>query len=104
TAQTATDNIYAWATAGTFARFNYNYREKYLFEVNGRYDGASLFPADRRFQFLPSVSVGYNLAKEAYWDNLYHAISTMKVRASYGMLGDVTSLINGGSYYLYQPA
>src|SRR5690606_1907668 len=44
-----------WATAGFFARLNYNYKEKYLLEVNGRYDGSSRFLNDKRWNLFPSV-------------------------------------------------
>jgi TonB-linked SusC/RagA family outer membrane protein len=98
------DALYEWATSGIFTRFNYNYKEKYLLEFNGRYDGTSLFPSNRRWQFFPSISAGYNIAREAYWDDLSNILSTLKIRASYGMLGDISSLINSGSYYLSQPS
>ncbi len=100
----ANDALYEWATSGIFTRFNYNYKEKYLLEFNGRYDGTSLFPSNRRWQFFPSVSAGYNIAKEQYWNSLRSTFSTVKLRASYGMLGDISSLINSGSYYLSQPS
>jgi TonB-linked SusC/RagA family outer membrane protein len=83
-------------------RFNYNYRDKYLLEFNGRYDGASLFPSNRRYHFFPSISAGYNIAKEKFWDPLKGTIGNLKLRASYGNLGDVSSLLDAGNYYLYQ--
>lgn len=99
---TVNDALYNWATSGTFVRFNYNYDEKYLLEFNGRYDGTSLFPENRRYQFFPSVSAGYNISKEAFWDPLKKVVSSLKLRGSYGQLGDISSLINAGSYYLSQ--
>jgi TonB-linked SusC/RagA family outer membrane protein len=81
-------NIPNWATMGVFGRVNYDFDEKYLFEVNGRYDGSSRFPEYNRFGFFPSVSVGYNLAKEKYWDGLRDKISFFKLYSSYGSLGN----------------
>ena len=45
-----------WAILGGFARVNYSFKDKYLIEVNGRYDGSSKFPATQRYAFFPSVS------------------------------------------------
>lgn len=99
---TVGDSYSNWATEGTFIRFNYNYRDKYLLEFNGRYDGASLFPSNRRYHFFPSVSAGYNIARESFWKPWSHMVGNLKLRASYGALGDVTSLLDAGNYYLYQ--
>jgi hypothetical protein len=57
-----------WAILGGFGRINYNYKERYLAEVNGRYDGSSKFPADQRYGFFPSFSAGWRVAKEAFWN------------------------------------
>lgn len=94
--QNISDGIPHWATAGTFARINYNYDEKYLLELNGRYDGTSLFPEGSRFGFFPSISAGYNLAREQYWEPLKKYVSEFKIRASYGSLGN-----QNVSNYLY---
>lgn len=82
------DNIPVWSTMGIFGRINYDFDEKYLLEINGRYDGSSRFPEYNRFGFFPSVSVGYNLAKEKYWDKLRNTIGFFKLYASYGELGN----------------
>lgn len=85
---TVSDYKGEWATQGIFGRFNYNYDEKYLFEVNGRYDGSSRFPRDFRWGFFPSASVGYVVSKEQFFTPLYGAIDFLKFRASYGRLGN----------------
>ncbi|WP_340110689.1 SusC/RagA family TonB-linked outer membrane protein [Maribellus mangrovi] len=77
-----------WATLGAFGRLSYDYMEKYLFEFNGRYDGASKFPEDHRFGFFPSFALGYNMHKENYWEPLSNIFNTFKLRASYGTLGN----------------
>ncbi len=78
-----------WATVGFFGRINYNYKEKYLFEFNGRYDGSSRFIRSERWNFFPSFSVGWNVAKEDFWTGkLSEIVDKFKVRASYGELGN----------------
>lgn len=88
-----------WATQGVFMRFNYNFNEKYLFEVNGRYDGSSRFQeASEQWGLFPSVSVGYNISKESFWDPIKNIINNLRLRASYGSLGN-----QDVSQYLYIP-
>ena len=87
-----------WATLGVFGRFNYNYDEKWLFEFSSRYDGTSRFQENHRYGFFPSVSLGYNVAREKFWEPLSDKISLLKVRASYGTLGNQDI---SGSYYPY---
>ena len=77
-----------WATAGFFGRINYNYAEKYLVELNARYDGTSRFLEDKRWNLFPSVSVGWNLSREEFWESLSNTVNTFKVRASWGELGN----------------
>ncbi len=77
-----------WGTTGIFGRINYNFDEKYLIEVSSRYDGTSRFGEGRRWGLFPSVSVGYNVAKESFWAGLVDNVSMLKIRASYGTLGN----------------
>jgi TonB-linked SusC/RagA family outer membrane protein len=77
-----------WQTAGFFGRVNYNYDEKYLFEANLRYDGTSRFRSDKMWKLFPSVSLGWNIAREKFWENLAGTVNTLKLRASYGSLGN----------------
>ena len=77
-----------WQTAGFFGRVNYNYDEKYLFEANLRYDGTSRFRSDKMWKLFPSVSLGWNIAREQFWENLAGTVNTLKLRASYGSLGN----------------
>lgn len=85
--QRSSDGASHYAISGTFARFNYNYDEKYLVEFNARYDGTSRFPPGKRFGFFPSVSAGYNIARENFWP-LQKEVNEFKVRASYGSIGN----------------
>jgi TonB-linked SusC/RagA family outer membrane protein len=82
------DSYYESAQAGYFARLNYNYDEKYLFEANIRYDGSSRFVGNKRWAWFPSFSAGWNIAKENFFKNLSNKISTLKIRGSWGQLGN----------------
>ncbi|MEN7546946.1 TonB-dependent receptor [Rapidithrix thailandica] len=77
-----------WAVRGIFYRVNYDFEGKYLLELNGRYDGTSRFPKDRRFGFFPSVSVGWRVSEEAFFEPVQKFVSDLKLRASYGELGN----------------
>ena len=77
-----------WAILGGFSRLNYAFKDRYLVEVNARYDGSSKFPSNQRFGFFPSVSAGWKINKESFWKVSSKAISEFKVRASYGSLGN----------------
>lgn len=77
-----------WAILGGFSRLNYSFKDRYLVEVNARYDGSSKFPANQRYGFFPSVSAGWRINKESFWNVSQKAISDLKIRASYGALGN----------------
>ncbi len=77
-----------WATAGFFGRLNYDYDGKYLLEANLRTDASSRFRADKRWGVFPSVSAGWNVAREEFWGSLNKTVSTFKFRGSYGSLGN----------------
>lgn len=77
-----------WGTAGYFARINYNWNEIWLLELNGRIDGSSSFPANDRWAFFPSGSVGYRFSQEKYFEPLRDIISNGKLRASFGEIGN----------------
>lgn len=76
------------ATQGYFGRMNYNYREKYLFETNIRYDGSYVFRQGNRWGFFPSASAGWNIHKEPFWKPIETYINTLKLKASWGQLGN----------------
>ncbi|WP_299584598.1 TonB-dependent receptor [uncultured Sunxiuqinia sp.] len=77
-----------WAIRGAFFRINYNYNGKYLFEMNGRYDGTSKFPTADRFQFFPSFSAGWRISEESFMASTRNVLNNLKLRASYGSLGN----------------
>lgn len=83
-----TGDYYRWRTVGAFARINYAFADRYLLEVNGRYDGSSKFPQRQRWAFFPSVSVGWRLTEEPWFNVNKDAVSNIKFRASFGALGN----------------
>ena len=90
-----------WSSLGIFARANYNYKYRYLAEVNFRADGASRFPKDQRWGYFPSVSVGWNITEEPFMERVKNAwMDNLKIRASYGTLGNQ----NTSSFYPYYQA
>lgn len=91
-----------YAIRGAFYRINYNYKYRYLFEANGRYDGSSKFPKDDRFGFFPSFSVGWNIAREAWMEKALDYVSDLKLRASWGQIGN-QNIGNYGYYSTMQP-
>lgn len=92
-----TDVRNGWATRGFFGRLNYDYNEKYLLEFNGRYDGSSRFAAENRWGFFPSISAGWNIAREEFMSEATKVVSLLKLRASYGQLGNQA----GASLYTF---
>ncbi len=77
-----------WATAGVFYRANYAFKNKYLLELNGRYDGSSKFPSQQSFGFFPSASVGWKVTEENFMATSRGWLDNLKLRGSYGSLGN----------------
>ncbi len=77
-----------WKYLGLFYRLNYNFKNKYLLELNGRYDGSSKFPYNQRFGFFPSVSAGWNISEEPFMESWKTWLDNLKLRTSYGSLGN----------------
>lgn len=87
-----------WSSLGIFGRINYNFADRYMLEVNLRGDAASRFPKDQRWGTFPSVSIGWNIAQENFWETIrYNGVEYLKLRASYGTLGNQ----NTTSFYPY---
>lgn len=83
-----------WAIEGAFSRINYSFKDRYLVEFDARYDGSSKFPVNQHYGFFPSASAGWRVAREAFWNVDPKIISDLKIRGSYGSLGNG----NIGSY------
>jgi TonB-linked SusC/RagA family outer membrane protein len=88
--QTASGGEYWESLIGFFGRVNYNYREKYLFEGNLRYDGSSKFPTRLQWRWFPSFSAGWRLSEETWMDWSKPWLSALKLRGSWGTIGDQT--------------
>ena len=101
TNRNATDEASQLAVRGTFGRINYAYREKYLLELNGRYDGTSRFLKDVRYKFYPGVSGAWVPSKETFWEPIQNYVNQFKLRASYASLGDQAFTSN---YYPFFPS
>jgi tonB-linked outer membrane protein, susC/ragA family len=77
-----------WRTVGFFGRINYGYMNRYLLEVNLRYDGTSRFRSDSRWVWSPSVSAGWNIAQENFFEPAKQYVDVLKIRGSYGQLAN----------------
>ncbi|MCD8293452.1 MAG: TonB-dependent receptor [Prevotellaceae bacterium] len=80
-----------WASAGFFGRVNYDYKGRYLVEGNLRYDGSSCFRRGSRWLLSPSFSLGWNIAQESFWENFTNTCNLLKLRFSYGVLGNMNT-------------
>ena len=89
------------AIRGAFGRINYSYQEKYLLELNGRYDGTSRFMKDVRFKFYPGMSGAWVPSKESFWEPILTYVNHFKLRASYASLGDHAFT---SDYYPFYPS
>lgn len=77
-----------YSTMGAFGRLNYAYKNRYLLEVNGRYDGSSRFPTTDLWGFFPSMSAGWIVSEESFLKPLENVLSFLKIRGSYGSIGN----------------
>ncbi len=93
-----TGGISEFALAGVFFRFTYDYKSRYLVEMNGRYDGSSRFLKDHRWGFFPSVSAAWRISEEPWMEGVKDVMNNAKIRLSYGSLGNQ----NIGYYDYYQ--
>ena len=93
-----TGNYNEWAMRSYFGRINLNWDDKYLLEANLRVDGSSKFAPDRRWGYFPSVSAGWPISEERFMNATSSWLNQLKIRASYGSLGNNATT----SYYMYQ--
>ena len=112
--QTLSGGESRFSMVSVYGRLNYNYDERYLLEVNGRWDASSRFRETNWWQLFPSVSAGWRLSQESFWSGLNQVVNEAKIRASYGSLGNQNlirdnvadyyptySQFNSGSAYNY---
>lgn len=91
-------NYTEWAMRSYFGRLNLNWDSKYMLEVNLRADGSSKFAPDSRWGYFPSVSAGWRISQESFMNSTSSWLNELKIRASYGSLGNNATT----SYYMYQ--
>lgn len=87
-----------WAMRSYFGRINLSWDERYLLEANMRIDGSSKFAPSERWGYFPSVSAGWRISEEAFMESQKDWLSQLKLRASYGALGNNAT----SDYYMYQ--
>lgn len=73
---------------GIAGRVSYAYANKYMAEANFGYNGSENFAKNHRFGFFPSIGIGYNISEEFFWKNLKNVVDNLKLRASYGLVGN----------------
>lgn len=107
TVQVVPESITEGAWLSYFGRVNYSYKEKYLFSATLRADGSSKFSEENRWGYFPSVSAGWNVSQESFFDNI-EFVDLLKVRASWGVngndqIGDYNYLtnLNTNAQYLF---
>lgn len=98
----ASESIETWGLESYFARFNYAFRNKYLFEANMRYDGSSKLAPKNRWNTFPSVSLGWRLSQEEWFRDFAPVFNEFKIRASWGKLGNSDAF--GNYEYITQMA
>lgn len=99
-----------YALASQFARLGYSYKDKYLFQANVRRDGSSVFMPGKQWSMFPSFSAGWRITEESFMKGLPW-ISNLKLRASWGQLGNanipsfawVSTLDVSGGYIFGNP-
>lgn len=98
TSGTASD----WSIASYFGRINYAWKGRYLVEANIRYDGSSRFSSEVRWGVFPSFSAGWRISEEAFFSPLKESISNLKLRVSWGQVGNQNTKISSSDLGLYQ--
>lgn len=95
----AVNGLEPYNIRGITGRVSYNYKQKYLIDFNGAYNGSDKFQSSKKYGFFPSVSVGYNISEEPFFKNNIKFITNLKIRGSYGIVGNDGI---GSSVYAYE--
>lgn len=96
---------YDRAARSLFGRINYAYKGKYLLEADLRYDGSSRFAQEQRWGTFPGISAGWRISEEAFFSRFRHVVQNLKLRASWGKLGNNSTIRNNNNAlgeYAYQ--
>lgn len=97
------ETIKDWSIRGAFFRLNYSFNDRYLAEFSGRYDGSSKYPKNDRFGVFPSASAAWRIDQENFMESLKNTLSNLKLRASYGSLGNQAGDVYGYFELLNRP-
>ncbi|MCT4648181.1 MAG: TonB-dependent receptor [Carboxylicivirga sp.] len=95
----STSSSSEWAIASLLGRLNYDYKRKYMVEFSFRYDGTSRFAEGNKWGFFPSVSLGWNMKNENFMKETYF-LDMLKLRGSWGQLGDAFKVKNYSTYQI----
>jgi TonB-linked SusC/RagA family outer membrane protein len=93
-----TEDVQQWGLESYFARFNYVFKNKYLFEANIRYDGSSKLASSNRWHAFPSVSAGWRLSQEDWFQSVAPFFDEFKLRGSWGRLGNSDGVLGNYDY------
>jgi TonB-linked SusC/RagA family outer membrane protein len=93
------DAVRPWKMASLFGRVNYNLAGRYMFEAVVRYDGSSRLAPGNRWGTFPSFSAAWRISEESFFEPLTPVVNNLKLRASWGQLGNSTAL--NSMYYPY---
>lgn len=96
--RTSTGTNSEYALASQFARLNYSFMDRYLFQASIRRDGSSKFGANKRYGTFPAFAFGWKISEENFMKN-QDVFNSLKLRFSWGQAGNDSSL----SYYGYSP-
>lgn len=77
-----------WALLSYFGRLDYSFADRYLLSLNFRSDGSSKFAKDNRWGYFPSVSAGWRISEEPFFEPAKKVVSNLKIRGSWGKLGN----------------
>lgn len=101
TGQVSTGDANELALRSVFGRLNYDFNERYLFEANLRYDGTSRFASGNQYGTFPSFSAGWRISEENFFKPLKDVVNNLKLRASWGKLGNQIVQDNSGNPLFY---
>ncbi|MEO6549240.1 MAG: SusC/RagA family TonB-linked outer membrane protein [Ferruginibacter sp.] len=108
TSRSSKGSEYKSTLSSYFGRANYSYDDRYLVSASLRRDGSSRFAPANKFGYFPATSVGWNISNEKFWSIPKNIVSQLKIRGSYGKLGNdnipdyqFQSVINQGIVYTF---
>ena len=90
---------FPYKSMGVAARATYSYKDRYFAEFNMGYNGSENFAPGHRFGFFPAVAIGYMISNEPWWDNIKNTVNLLKIKASYGKVGN--DQIGGSRRFAY---